>query len=146
MSAKLMLDVAAMQESFFSDAALIGIVSALPGYKFSWLMNRRFDIRLVRDPESDICIKDNQKQEHYFPIYKYCLPLNGNSYLVYKLKHEKESLLPEVKQLDYLWMIQGGTAEDDAEQIANYLREIPEIQLAQILQADKLKNLTHLIV
>jgi len=72
--------------------------------------------------------------------------LNGNSYLVYKLKHEKESLLPEVKQLDYLWMIQGGTAEDDAEQIANYLREIPEVQLAQILQADKLKNLVHLIV
>jgi len=74
MSAKLMLDVAAMQESFFSDAALIGIVSALPGYKFSWLMNRRFDIRLVRDPESDICIKDNQKQEHYFPIYSTAFP------------------------------------------------------------------------
>jgi hypothetical protein len=146
MSVKLMLDVAAMQESFFSDAALIGIVSALPGYKFCWQMNRRFDIHLARDPESDICIKDSQKQEHYFPIYKYCLPLNGNSYLIYKLKHKKESLLPEVKQLDYLWMVQGGTAEDDADLIANYLREIPEVQLAQILQPEKLKNLAHLIV
>jgi len=146
MSAKMTLNVAAMQEEFFSDTALIGIVSALPAYRFCWMMNEKFDMNFVRDAESDICIHDAQKQEHYFSIYKYCAPLNGNKYLIYKLKHDKESLLPEVKQLDYLWMIQSNTPEHDAGEITNYLRDIPDVQLAQVIMPDRLKNLSHLIV
>ena len=146
MSTKMTLNVAAMQEEFFSDTALIGIVSALPAYRFCWMLNEKFDMNFVRDAESDICIQDNQKQEHYFSIYKYCTPLNGNKYLIYKLKHDKESLLPEVKQLDYLWMIQSNSPEQDATQIANYLRDIADVQLAQVIMPDKLKNLSHLIV
>ncbi|HRO43496.1 MAG TPA: IPExxxVDY family protein [Flavipsychrobacter sp.] len=146
MSTKMTLNVAAMQEEFFSDTALIGIVSALPAYRFCWMMNETFDMNFVRDAESDICIQDTQKQEHYFPIYKYCAPLNGNKFLIYKLKHDKESLLPEVKQLDYLWMIQSNSPEQDAGEITNYLRGIPDVQLAQVIMPERLKNLNHLIV
>lgn len=146
MSAKLTLNVAAMQEDFFSDTALIGIVSALPAYRFCWLLNERFDMNFVRDPESDICLQDARKEEHYFSVYKYCAPLNGNKYFIYKLKHEKESLLPEAKQLDYLWMIQSSTPENDATEIAHYLRNMRDVQLAQILLPEKLKNLSSLIV
>lgn len=135
-----------MQEEFFSDTALIGIVSALPAYRFCWFINQMFDMNFTRDAESDICIYDARKREHYFPIYKYSEPLNGNKYLVYKLRHDKESLLPEAKQLDYLWMIQSNTPEQDAAVMAGYLRGIPEVQLAQIIAIDKLKNLNNLIV
>ena len=135
-----------MQEEFFADTALIGIVSALPAYRFCWLLNQKFDMEFVRDAESDICVHDAQKQEHFFSIYKYCAPLNGNRYLIYKLKHDKESLLPEVKQLDYLWTIQSNSPEHDASEIANYLRDIPDVQLAQVIMPDKLKNLSHLMV
>ena len=146
MSTKMTLNVAAMQEEFFADTALIGIVSALPAYRFCWMLNERFDMNFVRDAESDICIQDAQKQEHYFSIYKYCTPLNGNKYLIYKLKHDKESLLPEVRQLDYLWMIQSNAPETDASVITGYLRDIPDVQLAQVITPDKLKHLNHLIV
>ena len=135
-----------MQEEFFSGTALIGIVSALPAYRFCWLMNERFDMNFVRDADSDICIQDQQQNEHYFSIYKYCAPLNGNKYLIYQLKHDKESLLPEVKQLDYLWMIQSNSPEHDATEIANHLRNIPDVQLAQVIIPERLKNLSHLIV
>lgn len=146
MSVKMTLDVAAMQEEFFSDTALVGIVSVLPVYRFCWMINQKFNMNFVRDAESEICIQDTQKSTHYFPVYKYCAPLNGNKYLIYKLKHDKESLLPEVKQLDYLWMIQSNTPEQDAAEIAGLLKNIPDIQLAQLIAIDKLKNLGHLIV
>jgi len=146
MSVKMTLDIAAMQEEFFTDTALIGIVSALPGYRFCWMVNQKFDMNFVRDAESDICIQDAQKHSHYFPVYKYCAPLNSSKHLIYKLKHDKESLLPEVKQLDYLWMIQSNTPEQDAAEIAGFLKNIPDIQLAQLIAVDKLKNLSHLIV
>lgn len=136
-----------MQEEFFSDTAMIGIVSALPAYRFCWMLNQKFDMDFVRDVESDICVRHNKKEEaHYYSLYKYCAPLNGNKYLIYKLKSDKESLLPEVRQLDYLWMIQSNAPEADAANITNYLRDIPDVQLAQILMPEKLKNLNHLIV
>lgn len=146
MSPKMTLDVAAMQEEFFSNTALIGIVSALPGYRFCWLINERFDMEFERDADSDILLQDQQKQAHYFPVYRYCAPLNGMRSLIYKLKHDKESLLPEVKQLDYLWKIESNDPEGDAATLTQYLRSIPGVQLAQVIMPERLKRLNHLIV
>ena len=68
MSTKWTLNIAAMQEEFFSDTALIGIVSALPAYRFCWMLNQKFDMDFVRDAESDICLQNNSEEKaHYFP-------------------------------------------------------------------------------
>jgi hypothetical protein len=146
MSAKWTLDIAAMQEEFFEDTALIGIVSALPVYRFCWLLNQQMGMSFTRESELDICLQKNGSKQHYFPIYQYSLPLSGCRNLLYKLKSDKEALLPEVKQLDYLWMIQSPTAEEQAETYMNRLRSIADVQLAQILHTDKLKHLDHLLV
>ncbi len=141
-----MLDMAAMQEDFFSDSSLIGIVSTSPAYHFCWLLNEHFDLKFARDSESDICKFDIDKKEHFFPVYKYAAPLNGNKYTVYKLKSETETLLPEAKQLDYILMVQSLESKDDAEYFTQQLKNISEVQLAQVLDIDNLKNLGNLIL
>lgn len=146
MSKNWTLDTIAMQEDFFTDTALIGIVSAVPAYRFCWLLNEQMDTNFVRQPDLDICLQASAEKQLYFSIYQYSLPLSECRYLLYKLKNEKESLLPEVKQLDYLWMIQSNTADVLADNIMQRLRDIPDVQLAQILPADRLKNLDHLLV
>lgn len=147
MSTKWTLNIAAMQEEFFSDRALIGIASSLPVYQFCWLINQKFDLNFVRDADSDILFQNTDENAGvYFPIYTYSAPLNGIKYLIYKLKSDNMPLLPEVKQLDYLWMIQSNSPESDAMDIANNLKSIKEIQLAQLLFPEKLKNLSYLIV
>ena len=146
MANKLTLNIAAMQEEFFSDAALIGIVSPLPAYYFCWMLNEQLDMNFTREPELDICVQTTKEHQNYFPIYQYCVPLNGARYLLYKLKSEKQSLLPEARNLDYLWMIQSTSAEGQAQQIADFLRNMPEVQLAQIIMPEKLKNLSNLLV
>ena len=146
MSVKMTLDVAAMRDDFFQDTALIGIVSALPAYRFCWLINRKFGTNFVRDSDSDVVLRGSDKEEHFFPIYKYHTDSQGFNYFIYRLKSGKETLLPEIKQLDYLWMIQSITPEKDAEKIIHYLREITEIQLAQIITSDRLRNLNNLLV
>ena len=62
------------------------------------------------------------------------------------IKNGNESLLPETRQLDYLWLIQTATPNDDALHIANELRNIADVQLAQILAPDQLKNINNLLV
>ncbi len=140
------LDTSAMQEDFFTDTAMIGIGTAQQGYRFCWLLNRHFDINFLRDVEQNICVQKKDTSKHYFPIYQYDLPNSSHKYLLYKLKTGNEFLLPETRQLDYLWLIQTATPDEDARQIAAGLRNIPEVQLAQILDADQLKNINNLLV
>jgi hypothetical protein len=143
---KLMLDTAAMEEDFFADSALIGIGSALPAYKLCWLINNHFSTKFIRQPELDIELKKKDNKVYYFAVYQYCVPLSGCKHLLYKVKNEKETILPEAKQLDYIWLIQNYNIEDDAATIAQLLRTLPDIQLAQQLDADKMKSLSNLLV
>lgn len=142
--AKLVLDMDEIKENFFSDAALIGIVSTLPSHRFCGIINRQLDMNFERKAESDpvVQIKD---ETHYFHFYEYDLPLNGGRYAIYRLKSENEPLLPEIKQLDYLWMIECADYDAKARDIIQLLRNLPDVQLAQIVETDKLKN-THLLL
>lgn len=143
--AKLLLDMSAMQEDFFAEAAMVGIVTALPGYRLCWLLNRHFDIEFFREPDQVIPMQRKENKYH-FPIYHYYLPNSSYKYLLYKLKDGQEPLLPETKQLDYLWLIQTATPQYDAENIVTELKKITDIQLARVLAQDQLKSLSNLIV
>lgn len=144
---KLVLDTAAMEEEFFADTALIGIASTLPAHRFCWTINNRFDMNFVREPEMDICMPAGKDQEHFFSVYQYELPLSGFKYLIYKLKSDKETLLPEVKQLDYLWLLHMHDNDHEfVNEIVQKLRETENIQLAQVLEPEKLKNARQLLV
>jgi len=144
---KLVLDTAAMEEGFFADTTLIGIASTLPAHRFCWTINRYFDMNFVREPEMDICLRGSKGKSHYFSLYQYELPLSGYKYLIYKLKSEEENLLPEVKQLDYLWLLHTHDGDKDyVGGIVQKLRDTQNIHLAQILDPDKLKNARQLLV
>ncbi len=143
--AKLLLDMTAMQEEFYADSAMIGIVTAMPAYRLCWLLNNHFDLDFIRDPEQNISLKKKDVLYH-LPIYQYELPNSSHKYLLYKLKIGKESLLPETRNLDYIWLIKTANPENDAFDIAARLKKIPDIQLAQILAHDQLKSLNNLLV
>lgn len=146
-AAKLLLDIEAMQEDFFADSTFIGIASALPSYRFCWILNNYFNLKFQREPDMDVKLpgkKDNP--DTYFSVYQYIVPTDIHTYTLYSLKTNDKSLLPEVKQLDYLWMIQSVTPEKDAANYLKFLRNIPEVQLAQILHTSQLKNLNNLLV
>ncbi len=143
---KVVLDMNATHEGFFADTALVGIASSLPAYRFCWLLNSYFAIELVREPDMDISIPGEEGKVHHFPIYQFIEPSGSSIYTIYKLKSDKEALLPEIKQLDYIWMIQSSNPDADAADIARKLRDIPDVQLAQVLQPDKLKNINNLMV
>jgi hypothetical protein len=141
---KLTLDISAMHDDFFAESALIGIAAALPAYRFCWLLNKEFGTAFVREPELDIPLQKTPDTSIFFPVYQYRIPLSEARYLLYRLKNDKDTLLPEVKQLDYLWLLQGDTT--DVSSIIQHLRKVPDVQLAQLLSADKLKSIANLLV
>ena len=142
---KMLLNIDAMQHDFFDESAMIGIVTALPGYRLCWMINKHFDINFSRDPEQTIPFR-KKGVEYFFPVYKYNLPNSSHQYLLYKLKHGAESLLPETKNLDYVWLLKTGNPEEDARTIITELKNIADIQLAQILTPAQLKSINNLLV
>jgi hypothetical protein len=143
--AKLVLDMAATQEGFFSDTAMVGIGSATPAYHFCWLLNRHFEIAFERDPDQNIPMVKKENQ-YNFPVYQYCFPNSGHKYLLYKLKNGNEPLVPEIRHLDYLWLIQTASPTEDAVYISGELKKIDGVQMAQVLGPEQLKNLNNLLV
>ena len=142
---KLVLDMSAMQEDFFSESALIGIGTALPAYNLCWMLNNHFDTSFARDTEQTITL-EKKKIQFCFPVYSYDIPNTFNKYILYKLKCGAETLLPETRLLDYLWMVQTANPEEDALEILAELRQLNEIQLSLILDPTELKNLNNLLI
>jgi hypothetical protein len=143
--AKLVLDMEAMQDNFFADAAMIGIASAMPAYHLCWALNERLELAFVRDPAQNISLKKKNNKFNY-PTYRFDLPNSSHTYLLYKLKDGAESLLPETRHLDYLIFIQTGDPEEDAYRLVTELKTIHDIQLAQVLDPEDMKNLANLLV
>lgn len=143
--AKMTLDVAAMQDDFFADVSLVGIVSAMPAYRLCWIVNQHFGIDFARNAEQNIQLQ-KKGVRYLFPTYQYNFPNSNYQYLLYKLKNGSEMLLPETKQLDFLWMVQTAEPDEDARSIASELKNIADIQLAQLIEKNQLKSLTNLLV
>jgi hypothetical protein len=166
--ASTLLDVGEMKENFFADTSMIGIATSLPGYRFCWTLNKYFDTAFANLPENTICMgegkggkevvnyigaqaqsqmfaevkteKKDQKELYFFPTYSHIVPHSSYFYMLYHLKCGKKTLLPEVKHLDFLWLIQTAEPEHDAHSILKELRSMREVQLAQELTTDQLKK------
>lgn len=139
------LNMDAVQEDFFFGTEMIGIGAAMPAYNFCWLLNERLDMNFMRDPDEVITMK-KKGIEYTLPIYYFDHPNCNDKYLLYKLKNGTESLLPETRLLDYVWLVQTENAEEDALRIAAQLRALPGVQFAQLLPAEQLKNIRNLLV
>lgn len=145
MSTSYKLDESLMEEAFFEDTALIGIVSGLPAYRLCWMLNNYFDIDFVCDPDLTLALSVKGKISH-LPVYQYQFKNSPDRYLLYKLKVDNVSLLPETGGLDYMWLVQTATYDTDVVDITTNLRKIPDITLSQILKRSQLKNVKNLLV
>jgi hypothetical protein len=146
MAAKLTLDLNAMQDDFFADTELIGIRASMPAYRFCWLINTYFHFNFTRDPEFDIKMETPTGQDIYFEVYQYVLPQNSGKYIIYKLRSSEIHLLPEIKNLDFIWLVQSTTPLEDANMLLKHCRNINEIELAQTIPLDRLKKKQFLLI
>ena len=168
MAADNVLDMTQMQERFFSETAMVGIASSLPGYRMCWAINRFFGTEFINVPENTITMKEvkdsktgkNAAQSlvkqvqpdmfgaveeekgafFHFPTYSHSFVNSSYNYILYQLKSENRVLLPEVKHLDYLWLIQTAQSGNDMHMILDQLRKMKDVQLAQELTAHHLKK------
>ena len=141
MALKLMkLDMEEMEESFFEDTRLLGIVAPMKDYQFCWQLNRlfQFNFRL----NNNIEIQLTKKLNHFsFFVFEYAEPGCSLIHYLYNNKHNGEYLLPQFKHNDFLWLMKGDAVDDQKfENISKAIRQINGVQIVAELTHEKIQQ------
>jgi hypothetical protein len=136
-----------LADEFFSDVQLIGIVSTLRGYKFCWSLNHHLSIDFRLHPDMEVQL-EKRKLLYYFNIYSFVDTDVNVSYLLYENESKGEYLVPEFKNLDYLWLIRSEENDmaETKEKLLEKLRKLDIIQMATYIQIENIKSRENLII
>ena len=130
---KLKLNQDIVTEEFFEDCHLIGIVAPIKGLNMR--LNNSNEIQLLK-----------KKRKYFFSIFEYKFTQVKLEYYVYCNKYDGEYLLPEFKNLDYLWLTRDDNInEESTKNLIQAIRQLPNVQMVNSLSHVNLKNREYLI-
>jgi hypothetical protein len=142
---KLRLDIDHLTQDFFEDSRLLGIVAPIKGYQFCWALNHqlRFDFRINNQIEIQLAKK---QRNYFFRVYEFQEEHNARVHYLYHNQHEGEYLLPEFRNLDFLWLLKGDKVENAMlNSLMDSIRSISPVQLVTELAKEKIRNKEHLV-
>ncbi|HVF97114.1 MAG TPA: IPExxxVDY family protein, partial [Flavisolibacter sp.] len=101
---KLTLDNKDLTDGFFEETRLIGIMAPVKDYLFCWQVNSLLgvDFRINNELEIQLRRKD---RNYFFAVYEYSQPATCLMHYLYNNQNDGEYLLPELKHLDFLWLL-----------------------------------------
>lgn len=142
---KLILDPKELTDGFFEDTRLLGIMAPIKDYQFCWQLNNLFgiDFRINNDIEIQLTKK---KRNYFFAVYEYAEAHTSLVHYLYNNQFDGEYLLPELKHLDFLWLLKGDEVSEEALQnLINSIKSLKGVQLVLELTNEKIKNKEHLV-
>ncbi len=158
----LSLNTLQIEEDFFEETRLIAIRAALEGYKLCWYLNNYLKLDFKRYPEMDIGMEISssrgkkagslfenilpEKTEVYFPVYHYVFPFSEANIFLYTNNVGGNILLPDVKQADYLLLMQYSEYMNQSEKYLNCISAIPNVSMAIDRDVSTLKWKRNLVV
>ena len=143
---KLRIDNNETVDTFFQDIRIIGIVAPIKNYHFCWCVNQRmqYDLRVSNDLEIQL---EKKRRKYYFSIFSYPEPLVSRIHYLYSNCFDGEHLLPELKNLDYLWIVKGDSGDEkEIDKLLEGIRAVEGVQLAKEISHSQIRNKSHLII
>lgn len=137
---KLKLDIDSLNEDFFEDTRLLGIIAPVKNFQLCWKLNNLlgFDFRLNADIEIHL---KKRTRSYYFNIYESKEPNSFLSHFLYHNQFDGEYLLPEFKHMDFLWLMKGDCVEDEkCNWIKQAVKSIAGVQLVAELTNEQIKT------
>ncbi|RYG53192.1 MAG: IPExxxVDY family protein [Chitinophagaceae bacterium] len=142
---KLKLDNDDITSAFYDEIRILGIVSPMQDYMFSWAVNNHLGMNFRINTSMEIQLR-KKNRNYFFSIYHYQPANRVLNHFIYSNQYEGEYLLPELKHLDYLWLLKNDTVNDtELSELMQAIKKIPGVQLVTEMQPDKIKNKQHLL-
>jgi len=143
---KLKIDNESLAKEFFENSFLMGIVSPVKDYLFTWHVNQKlgFNFRLNNSLEIQLRKKN---RNYFFSVFEFIEPGNTCFHLLYNNQNDGEYLLPEFKHLDFLWLIKSEELDKkETNTLLQSIKHLPSVQLVNEMSNEKIKNKQHLIL
>ncbi len=138
---KLVLDNSMLEEEFFEDALLIGIVCPLPSYRFIWHINEAFNYPFERKHEFEVDVNKVQ-----YEVYNYTEEEKLIDHMIYTNRKNTRFLLEEARHIDFIWMIKGGfLPQEYTKQLPEVLKQVNSVVHVFVLNPLQLKS-KHLLI
>jgi len=136
------LDISMIEEEFFEDAFLMGIVCPLPSYRFIWNIEQYFHFLFERRHEFEV-----EANSGCFEVYTCCEEEKLVEHTIYTNRKGTSYLIPEAKNIDFIWMIKGSYLPAEYRNLLpGNLQNVAIIDHCFIIDAGQLKSRQHLIL
>lgn len=134
-----------INEDFFEDTRLLGIMAPLKSYQLCLQLNGLLGYQFRLNTDIDIHVRKKERN-YYFSVYQ---SSEANSFLEHYLYHNQfdgEYLLPEFRHIDFLWLMKGDFVDDEKCQfIRHTVNSIAGVQLVVELTNEQIKNKGNMI-
>lgn len=143
---KLKLQSEPGMEDFFKDTRLIGMGSSLRVFQLCWHVNQLMDMAFRHYMELE-CKLTKKAKTGFFSVYEFVEDSCFTTHYLYSNHYKAEYLLPELKHMDFFWLMRGSYYSDkDVEVLMESLRRIKEVHLVTPINLSDIKHLEHLIL
>jgi hypothetical protein len=143
--AKFRLDTEDMEDDFFEETRLFGIIASIKNYQFCWQLNNITGYNFRLDPEKEIQLK-KKNRDYFFSIYACNEPANSVTHYLYHNQFDGEYLLPEFRHMDFLWLMKGNIYDEErCSWLMQAVRQINGVQMVAEITNEKIRNKENMI-
>lgn len=139
------LDQEQLVEDFYEDTYLAGIISPARDYQVCRQVNQflGYDFRVNNSLEIKLT---KPGRSFYFSVYEYEEPTKSAAHYLYNNHCKAEFLLPELRHVDYIWLIKGNYYQTEGvKDLIEQCRRVELVQLVSLLDVRDIKNKINLI-
>ena len=140
MAKKIFLDVRA-EPAYFT---LIGISCHLKDYRLSHHLNKIPEFNFARDQDISI-LQPGKPEPASFSFFYYRDDDQGNAYSLISNRNENSALIPEMKQLDFILVVEGEFRKNRRDQLLKSIRSIQNVLTAYELNPKEIRNFENLL-
>jgi hypothetical protein len=141
MAKKLLLETRS-EPAFFT---LVGISSPLKDYRLSYLMNLSLESGLKKIDDF-VTILSGKKETDTFSLFYHRDEDQRNSYFLLSNRNQENFLLPEMRQMDFLLIIEGEFKKARKESLLKNIRNIQNVIASYEIRFSDLKNIENLLM
>jgi hypothetical protein len=127
------------------DFELLGLTTAVKGYKLAWEINRVLHITMVKQPDLQVGFRNNE--EKTFAFYSYESAHNRLKLFKNRASENdpgKYFLIPEFPHFDFI-ILAAMEEPYTRQQLITLLKEIPAVQLVSVIPLEGLKSKSNFI-
>jgi hypothetical protein len=124
------------EPAFFT---LLGISCHLKDYRFSYLFNHHLGFSFIKRDDLRVTLSPNQEQAD-FSFYSYRNEERLNSYYLISNRSQSFILVPEMRQFDFLLIVEGKYNKPEKDSMMKIIRSLPSVLTIFEIKFTEIKN------